>query len=119
MRMSEMIERAYAGPVLDKRRHVARAETILALVRDRFGIRHDQQLRCAHLRWVLNRKLADKRPSTTYGYWLTVRLICRLLDRDHWLPHLRGAWQWPDGVVHKGVHPGGRPPRLPPRTKRK
>jgi hypothetical protein len=113
-----LIEGAQPGTRGGIAQHVVRGEVMRRLVEVRYGISRPEQWRAKHVRWVLERALAERSASTRYAYYRTARVIAAVLGRwPDWEPHLRGPWNHPSGARVSGRSPGagGRPPKLPHR----
>ena len=107
------IRRHAKGADSSVKAHERRGGEMFHLILRRFGVRYHEKWKVKHLRWVLERGLADKAKATRYDYWRTVEVYVAgrgLLDE--WKKHLVGTWQRKDGKM-PGPNPlGGRPRRL-------
>ena len=93
------------------RQHVERAGRIGETIWRRWHV-GPYQWQVKHLRWFLTTQTNDYSPSTRYRYWLTIRAMAVVLDRERrWLHHLQGSWVRPTGKT--GELQPGRPPKLP------
>ena len=95
-----------------------RMERILQKIYLRFPNDAERQLKVKHLRWFLEHGSAANTATTRYRFWCDIRFYCWALEKPNWLAHLRGPWQYYDGIKPDKAeiarrHPGGRPPRKP------
>ena len=92
-----------------------------SLIEERWGIRRPEQWQAKHVRWCIERALADLAPATRYAYWRTARAVAAALGHwPAWEPHLCGPWTSPTGTpiqAAPGRGRGGRPPKLAGRAK--
>lgn len=90
--------------------HAQRMARIRLLIEERFGVKHPQQWRAKHVRWLMKDGLGEISSATAYDYWRTCRLILEVRNvYEDWEPHLRGPWLNPKGELRKEGR-GGRPP---------
>lgn len=109
--MELLLEDAQPGQFSGVQKHIRFGERILEAVRNHFGVRDPRDLQAKHLRWVLDRHLADRSPATRYDYFRTCRAIASALGRwPDWKPYLHGPWVRPTG--RSGPHGTGRPANL-------
>jgi hypothetical protein len=100
-----MLQRSLPGTKKTIEGHIKRGEWIAQAIQSQFEIVQPHQWQVKHLRWILDRKLADKSLATKYDYWRTARVLASVLQRwPAWEPYLRGPW------CKNGV--GGRPAKL-------
>jgi len=113
-----LIERAQPGTRGGIAQHIERGEVMRQLIKEFNGIARPEQWRAKHVRWCLERALADRSASTRYAYYRSARVIAAALGRwPAWEPHLRGAWSRPSGIApQRPPRAGGRPPKLAHRT---
>lgn len=105
-----------SGSKEEKHDDVRRIERMLCRIYIHFPDEAEHKLKVKHLRWFLEHGPAGNTASTRYRYWCDIRFFCGLLEKPKWLAHLRGPWQYPDGIKPDKAelakrHPGGRPPR--------
>lgn len=115
--MQRILARAQPGSRGGVAQHIARGETLRQLIAARWGIDRMEQWQAKHLRWAIERGLADRAPATQYSYWRTARVVAAALGRwPSWEPHLRGPWNSPTGTPGTAKARGGRPPKLAARA---
>jgi len=107
-----------SGPRDEKREDRKRMERILRKIYHRFPNEAERHLQVKHLRWFLEHGSAANTATTRYRHWCDIRFFCGLLEKPNWLAHLRGPWQYRNGIKPDKAelakrHPGGRPPRKP------
>ena len=115
-----ILSRAQPGSRGGVAQHIGRGETMRSLIEERWGIRRPEQWQAKHLRWCIERALADLAPATQYSYYRTIRAVAAALGHwPAWEPHLRGPWTSPTGTptVQARRARGGRPPKLAARAK--
>ena len=119
--MQRILARAQPGSRGGVAQHIARGETLRQLIAARWGIDRMEQWQAKHLRWAIERGLADRAPATQYSYWRTARVVAAALGRwPSWEPHLRGPWTSPTGTpTRPDPGRGGRPPKLAARAQAK
>lgn len=107
-----LLERSQPGSSGGVRQHIQRGEHIAELITKRFSL-PPRKWQAKHLRWVLQRGLADLSPATRYHYYRTARVIASALSRwSDWEPYLRGPWTTPADIARKQRLGTGRPPKL-------
>jgi hypothetical protein len=74
---------------------LTKAEHIITVIWSRFKI-GIYQLQLKHLRWYLTTKINTLKPSSQYRYYLVIREIVCILQKQGWLPRLNGPWVRPD-----------------------
>jgi hypothetical protein len=119
--MRRLLERAQPGSRGGVTRHIERGEVMRELIAGQYrGITRSDQWRAKHVRWVIERGLADRSDATRYDYWRTARVIAAALGRwGDWEPHLRGPWTRPSGAggPPADASAGGRPAKLAHRAR--
>ncbi len=77
-----------------RRRRVEKARIIAATIWRRWKVGvYRWQLK--HVRWFLVHELSGRSANTSYQYFLVIRALIELTDRDRWLASLRGSWSTP------------------------
>jgi hypothetical protein len=109
-----LIERAQPGTRGGIAQHIERGEVMRRLIEQRYNISRPEQWQAKHVRWVLERALADRSAATRYAYYRSARVVAASLGHwPAWEPHLRGIWTRPTGVLRRpDAAVGGRPPKL-------
>lgn len=118
--MQRILARAQPGSRGGVQQHVARGEVLRRLIEERWGLDRPEQWQAKHLRWTLERRLADLAPATRYAYYRTARAVAAALGHwPDWEPHLCGPWTSPTGTATRAPDRdrGGRPPKLAGRAK--
>jgi len=117
--MRRILARAQPGSYGGVQQHVARGEVLRKLITARWGLDRPEQWQAKHMRWALERALADLAPSTRYAYYRTARAVAAALGHwPAWEPHLRGPWNSPTGTpIGTAKARGGRPPKLAARAR--
>lgn len=88
---------------LSKRRHLARIERILDSINTRFDLRHSNQIKLKHIRWLLNTDLKKKSFSTQKDYIRSLRILLLSLNRENWISQLK---------LKSAPSKGGRPSKI-------
>lgn len=115
--ITRILDRAQPGSRAAVRAHIKRGITMAEAIQQRWGVR-PAGWKAKHLRWFLERGLADLSAATRYDYYRTARAIAAALGHwPAWEAHLRGPWESPKGkTAHRGA--GGRPAKLAHRAGR-
>jgi hypothetical protein len=117
--MQRILGRSQPGSRGGVTQHIERGEKLRQMIASRWGIDRPEQWHARHLRWALERGLANLTPATQYAYYRTARAISAALGHwPAWEPHLRGPWTSPTGTPTRAT-PGrsGRPPKLAARAR--
>ena len=118
--MRRILGRAQPGSRGGLAQHIARGEALRRLIEERFRVSRPEGWQAKHMRWALERALADLAPATRYSYWRTARVVAAALGRwPDWEPHLRGPWTTPEpaSTPRPARGAGGRPPKLAARAR--
>lgn len=117
-----LLARSQPGSAGGIEQHIRRGERLAAVIAARWGIQRPEQWRAKHLRWAVERGLAELSSASRYHYYRTARVLAATLGRwPAWEAALRGPWTHPSGIlpptaVDRGAR-GGRPPKLARRGK--
>ncbi len=117
-----LLERAQPGSAGGIEQHIRRGERLVALIAERWGIERPEQWRAKHVRWALERGLAELSPASRYHYYRSARVMAAALGRwPAWQVSLRGPWTRPSGsqapTTQAAAARGGCPPKLSHRVR--
>ena len=94
------------------KKHKSRALIIARVIDERFH-KHVYKAKLKHFKWLLSYKNKDLKPEVQYQYWLTVRMLIKLLNKEQlWLCSLVGNWCFVNGKLNANEKGAGRKVKL-------